>query len=258
MLIDFKSMLNKLITPRTGATVVKLTTVSNVGLYVSSRDVESKAIKLHDNSYVFHIQPGDVLLQGNYVRGSKIHTIEDLSELKPNYTIVQLDDGGNFYPLLDIPSNYRRRTVDDSLKNITKVLLSLKNGLDYDALKGIDCNPLCDIRPRVVNSPEAFKKAFVSQRGLGTIIDKETHKVAMSFNHHTGIVDIVVFTEQDQNIDLAPGISINVVNGYAKLMFDTEVFQFGPMVLEQITKPFKRDEEASANVTKDAESVKLD
>ena len=135
MLIDFKSMLNKLITPRTGATVVKLTTVSNVGLYVSSRDVESKAIKLHDNSYVFHIQPGDVILQGNYVRGSKIHTIEDLSELKPSYAIVQLDDGGNFYPLLDIPNNYRRRPIDDSLKNITKVLLSLKNGLDYDALK---------------------------------------------------------------------------------------------------------------------------
>lgn len=249
MLIDFKSMLNKLITPRTGATVVKLTTVSNVGLYVSSRDAESKAIKLHENSYVFHIQPGDVLLQGNYVRGSKIHTVEDLFELKPSYAIVQLDSGGSFYPLLDIPNNYRRRHIDDSLKNITKVLLSLINGLDYNALEGIDCNPLCDIRTRVVNSPEALKRA---------VIDEETHKVAMTSNHHTGVVDIVVFAEQDQNIDLAPGISINIVNGHAKLMFDTEVFQFGPMVLEQITKPFKRDEEASANVTKDAESVKLD
>ena len=258
MLIDFKSMLNKLVTPRTGATVVKLTTASNVGLYVSSRDAESKAIKLHDNSYVFHIQPGDVILQGNYVRGSKIHVIEDLSELKPNYDIVQLDGSGNFYPLLDIPSNYRRRPVDDSLKNITKVLLSLINRLDYNALEGIDCNPLCDVKIRVVNEPEAFKRAAISQRGLGAVIDEETHKVAMTSNHYTGIVDIVVFTEQVENIDLAPGISINVVNGHAKLMFDTEVFQFGRMVLEQITKPFKRDEEASANVTKDAESVKLD
>ena len=90
MLIDFKSMLNRLATPRTGTTVVKLTTASNVGLYVQSRNAESKAIKLHKDSYVFHIQPSDVILQGTYVRGSKIHVIENLAELKPNYQIVQL------------------------------------------------------------------------------------------------------------------------------------------------------------------------
>lgn len=258
MLIDFKSMLNRLATPRTGTTVVKLTTASNVGLYVQSRNAESKAIKLHKDSYVFHIQPSDVILQGTYVRGSKIHVIENLAELKPNYQIVQLDGGGVFYPLFDIPNNYRKRPIDDSLNNITKVVLSLMNKWDFNLLEGIDLSPLCDIKLRMVKTLDAFKASNIGNRGLTTVVDEESNKVMIALNHFTGIADIVIWSDQVDKIDLAPGMFISIVNEQAKLMFDTEVFQFGPMVLEQIITPFKRDEEASANVTKDAESVKLD
>ena len=258
MLIDFKSMLNRLATPRTGTTVVKLTTASNVGLYVQSRNAESKAIKLHKDSYVFHIQPSDVILQGTYVRGSKIHVIENLAELKPNYQIVQLDGGGVFYPLFDIPNNYRKRPIDDSLNNITKVVLSLMNKWDFNLLEGIDLSPLCDIKLRMVKTLDAFKASNIGNRGLTTVVDEESNKVMIALNHFTGIADIVIWSDQVDKIDLAPGMFINIVNKQAKLMFDTEVFQFGPMVLEQIITPFKRDEEDPANVTKDAESVKLD
>ena len=258
MLIDFKSMLNRLATPRTGTTVVKLTTASNVGLYVQSRNAESKAIKLHKDSYVFHIQPSDVILQGTYVRGSKIHVIENLAELKPNYQIVQLDGGGVFYPLFDIPSNYRKRPSDDSLNNITKVVLSLMNKWDFNLLEGIDLSPLCDIKLRMVKTLDAFKASNMGNRGLTTVVDEESNKVMIALNHFTGIADIVIWSDQVDKIDLAPGMFISIVNEQAKLMFDTEVFQFGPMVLEQIITPFKRDEEDPANVTKDAESVKLD
>ena len=258
MLIDFKSMLNRLATPRTGATVVKLTTASNVGLYVQSRNAESKAIKLHKDSYVFHIQPSDVILQGTYVRGSKIHVIENLAELKPNYQIVQLDGGGVFYPLFDIPNNYRKRPIDDSLNNITKVVLSLMNKWDFNLLEGIDLSPLRDIKLRMVKTLDAFKASNMGNRGLTTVVDEESNKVMIALNHFTGIADIVIWSDQVDKIDLAPGMFINIVNEQAKLMFDTEVFQFGPMVLEQIITPFKRDEEDPANVTKDAESVKLD
>ena len=258
MLIDFKSMLNRLATPRTGTTVVKLTTASNVGLYVQSRNTESKAIKLHKDSYVFHIQPSDVILQGTYVRGSKIHVIENLAELKPNYQIVQLDGGGVFYPLFDIPSNYRKRPIDDSLNNITKVVLSLMNKWDFNLLEGIDLSPLCDIKLRMVKTLDAFKASNIGNRGLTTVVDEESNKVMIALNHFTGITDIVIWSDQVDKIDLAPGMFISIVNEQAKLMFDTEVFQFGPMVLEQIITPFKRDEEDPANVTKDAESVKLD
>ena len=258
MLIDFKSMLNRLATPRTGTTVVKLTTASNVGLYVQSRNAESKAIKLHKDSYVFHIQPSDVILQGTYVRGSKIHVIENLAELKPNYQIVQLDGGGVFYPLFDIPNNYRKRPIDDSLNNITKVVLSLMNKWDFNLLEGIDLSPLRDIKLRMVKTLDAFKASNMGNRGLTTVVDEESNKVMIALNHFTGIADIVIWSDQVDKIDLAPGMFINIVNEQAKLMFDTEVFQFGPMVLEQIITPFKRDEEDPANVTKDAESVKLD
>ena len=258
MLIDFKSMLNRLATPRTGTTVVKLTTASNVGLYVRSRNAESKAIKLHKDSYVFHIQPNDVILQGTYVRGSKIHVIENLAELKPNYQIVQLDAGGVFYPLLDIPNNYRKRPIDDSLNNITKVVLSLMNKWDFNLLEGIDLSPLCDIKLRMVKTLDAFKASNMGNRGLTTVVDEESNKVMIALNHFTGIADIVIWSDQVDKIDLAPGMFISIVNEQAKLMFDTEVFLFGPMVLEQIITPFKRDEEDPANVTKDAESVKLD
>lgn len=258
MLIDFKSMLNRLATPRTGTTVVKLTTASNVGLYVQSRNAESKAIKLHKDSYVFHIQPSDVILQGTYVRGSKIHVIENLAELKPNYQIVQLDGGGVFYPLFDIPNNYRKRPIDDSLNNITKVVLSLMNKWDFNLLEGIDLSPLCDIKLRMVKTLDAFKASNMGNRGLTTVVDEESNKVMIALNHFTGIADIVIWSDQVDKIDLAPGMFINIVNEQAKLMFDTEVFLFGPMVLEQIITPFKRDEEDPANVTKDAESVKLD
>lgn len=258
MLIDFKSMLNRLATPRTGTTVVKLTTASNVGLYVQSRNAESKAIKLHKDSYVFHIQPSDVILQGTYVRGSKIHVIENLAELKPNYQIVQLDGGGVFYPLFDIPNNYRKRPIDDSLNNITKVVLSLMNKWDFNLLEGIDLSPLCDIKLRMVKTLDAFKASNMSNRGLTTVVDEESNKVMIALNHFTGIADIVIWSDQVDKIDLAPGMFISIVNEQAKLMFDTEVFLFGPMVLEQIITPFKRDEEDPANVTKDAESVKLD
>ena len=258
MLIDFKSMLNKLATPRTGTTVVKLTTASNVGLYVQSRNAESKAIKLHKDSYVFHIQPSDVILQGTYVRGSKIHVIENLAELKPNYQIVQLDGGGVFYPLFDIPNNYRKRPIDDSLNNITKVVLSLMNKWDFNLLEGIDLSPLCDIKLRMVKTLDAFKASNMGNRGLTTVVDEESNKVMIALNHFTGIADIVIWSDQVDKIDLAPGMFISIVNEQAKLMFDTEVFLFGPMVLEQIITPFKRDEEDLANVTKDAESVKLD
>ena len=258
MLIDFKSMLNRLATPRTGTTVVKLTTASNVGLYVQSRNAESKAIKLHKDSYVFHIQPSDVILQGTYVRGSKIHVIENLAELKPNYQIVQLDGGGVFYPLFDIPNNYRKRPIDDSLNNITKVVLSLMNKWDFNLLEGIDLSPLCDIKLRMVKTLDAFKASNIGNRGLTTVVDEESNKVMIALNHFTGIADIVIWSDQVDKIDLAPGMFINIVNEQAKLMFDTEVFLFGPMVLEQIITPFKRDEEDPANVTKDAESVKLD
>lgn len=258
MLIDFKSMLNRLATPRTGTTVVKLTTASNVGLYVQSRNAESKAIKLHKDSYVFHIQPSDVILQGTYVRGSKIHVIENLAELKPNYQIVQLDGGGVFYPLFDIPNNYRKRPIDDSLNNITKVVLSLMNKWDFNLLEGIDLSPLCDIKLRMVKTLDAFKASNMGNRGLTTVVDEESNKVMIALNHFTGIADIVIWSDQVDKIDLAPGMFISIVNEQAKLMFDTEVFLFGPMVLEQIITPFKRDEEDLANVTKDAESVKLD
>ena len=258
MLIDFKSMLDRLATPRTGTTVVKLTTASNVGLYVQSRNAESKAIKLHKDSYVFHIQPSDVILQGTYVRGSKIHVIENLAELKPNYQIVQLDDGGVFYPLFDIPNNYRKRPIDDSLNNITKVVLSLMNKWDFNLLEGIDLSPLCDIKLRMVKTLDAFKASNMGNRGLTTVVDEESNKVMIALNHFTGIADIVIWSDQVDKIDLAPGMFISIVNEQAKLMFDTEVFLFGPMVLEQIITPFKRDEEDPANVTKDAESVKLD
>lgn len=258
MLIDFKSMLNRLATPRTGTTVVKLTTASNVGLYVQSRNAESKAIKLHKDSYVFHIQPSDVILQGTYVRGSKIHVIENLAELKPNYQIVQLDGGGVFYPLFDIPNNYRKRPIDDSLNNITKVVLSLMNEWDFNLLEGIDLSPLCDIKLRMVKTLDAFKASNIGNRGLTTVVDEESNKVMIALNHSTGIADIVIWSDQVDKIDLAPGMFISIVNEQAKLMFDTEVFLFGPMVLEQIITPFKRDEEDPANVTKDAESVKLD
>ena len=258
MLIDFKSMLNRLATPRTGTTVVKLTTASNVGLYVQSRNAESKAIKLHKDSYVFHIQPSDVILQGTYVRGSKIHVIENLAELKPNYQIVQLDGGGVFYPLFDIPNNYRKRSIDDSLNNITKVVLSLMNKWDFNLLEGIDLSPLCDIKLRMVKTLDAFKASNMGNRGLTTVVDEESNKVMIALNHFTGIADIVIWSDQVDKIDLAPGMFISIVNEQAKLMFDTEVFLFGPMVLEQIITPFKRDEEDPANVTKDAESVKLD
>lgn len=262
MLIDFKSMLNKLATPRTGTTVVKLTTASNVGLYVQSRNAESKVIKLHEDNYVFHIQPGDVILQGSYIRGSKIHVIENLTDLKPNYQIVQLDGSGVFYPLLDIPSNYRKRPIDDSLNVISKVFLSLINGWDFSSVEGFDCNPLCDVRIRLAKNVEAYAN-FKAQRGYKEIIDQPDYKLLMTLNHHTGIADIVVWqiecpSHKDTKIDLAPGIFINIVNDQAKLTFDTDVVLFGPMVLEQITTPFKRDEEDPANVTKDAESVKLD
>ena len=258
MLIDFKSMLNRLATPRTGTTVVKLTTASNVGLYVQSRNAESKAIKLHKDSYVFHIQPSDVILQGTYVRGSKIHVIENLAELKPNYQIVQLDGGGVFYPLFDIPNNYRKRPTDDSLNNITKVVLSLMNKWDFNLLEGIDLSPLCDIKLRMVKTLDAFKASNMGNRGLTTVVDEESNKVMIALNHFTGIADIVIWSDQVDKIDLTPGMFISIVNEQAKLMFDTEVFLFGPMVLEQIITPFKRDEEDPANVTKDAESVKLD
>ncbi len=258
MLIDFKSMLNRLATPRTGTTVVKLTTASNVGLYVQSRNAESKAIKLHKDSYVFHIQPSDVILQGTYVRGSKIHVIENLAELKPNYQIVQLDGGGVFYPLFDIPNNYRKCPIDDSLNNITKVVLSLMNKWDFNLLEGIDLSPLCDIKLRMVKTLDAFKASNIGNRGLTTVVDEESNKVMIALNHFTGIADIVIWSDQVDKIDLAPGMFISIVNEQAKLMFDTEVFQFGPMVFEQIITPFKRDEEDPANVTKDAESVKLD
>lgn len=258
MLIDFKSMLNRLATPRTGTTVVKLTTASNVGLYVQSRNAESKAIKLHKDSYVFHIQPSDVILQGTYVRGSKIHVIENLAELKPNYQIVQLDGGGVFYPLFDIPNNYRKRPIDDSLNNITKVVLSLMNKWDFNLLEGIDLSPLCDIKLRMVKTLDAFKASNMGNRGLTTVVDEESNKVMIALNHFTGIADIVIWSDQVDKIDLVPGMFISIVNEQAKLMFDTEVFLFGPMVLEQIITPFKRDEEDPANVTKDAESVKLD
>ena len=258
MLIDFKSMLNRLATPRTGTTVVKLTTASNVGLYVQSRNAESKAIKLHKDSYVFHIQPSDVILQGTYVRGSKIHVIENLAELKPNYQIVQLDGGGVFYPLFDIPNNYRKRPIDDSLNNITKVVLSLMNKWDFNLLEGIDLSPLCDIKLRMVKTLDAFKASNMGNRGLTTVVDEESNKVMIALNHFTGIADIVIWSDQVDKIDLTPGMFISIVNEQAKLMFDTEVFLFGPMVLEQIITPFKRDEEDPANVTKDAESVKLD
>ena len=258
MLIDFKSMLNRLATPRTGTTVVKLTTASNVGLYVQSRNAESKAIKLHKDSYVFHIQPSDVILQGTYVRGSKIHVIENLAELKPNYQIVQLDGGGVFYPLFDIPNNYRKRPIDDSLNNITKVVLSLMNKWDFNLLEGIDLSPLCDIKLRMVKTLDAFKASNIGNRGLTTVVDEESNKVMIALNHFTGIADIVIWSDQVDKIDLTPGMFISIVNEQAKLMFDTEVFLFGPMVLEQIITPFKRDEEDPANVTKDAESVKLD
>ena len=258
MLIDFKSMLNRLATPRTGTTVVKLTTASNVGLYAQSRDTESKAIKLHKDSYVFHIQPSDVILQGTYVRGSKIPVIENLAELNPNYQIAKLDGGGVFYPLFDIPGNYRKRPSDDSLNNITKVVLSLMNKWDFNLLEGIDLSPLCDIKLRMVKTLDAFKASNMGNRGLTTVVDEESNKVMIALNHFTGIADIVIWSDQVDKIDLAPGMFISIVNEQAKLMFDTEVFQFGPMVLEQIITPFKRDEEDPANVTKDAESVKLD
>ena len=261
MLIDFKSMLNKLATPRTGTTVVKLTTASNVGLYVQARNTESKVIKLHEDNYVFHIQPSDVLLQGTYVRGSKIHVIENLTELKPNYQLVQLD-GGVFYPLFDIPNNYRKRPVDDSLNNISKVFLSLINGWDFSSAEGFDCNPLCDVKIRVAKDAEAYAN-FKAQRSYKEIIDQADAKVLVSLNHHTGIADIIIWqvecsSRTETRIDLAPGMFINIVNAQAKLMFDTDVFLFGPMVFELITTPFKRDEEELANVTKDAASVKLD
>ena len=259
MLIDFKSMLNKLTTPRTGATVVKLTTASNVGLYVQSRETESKVIKLQDDYYVFHIQPSDVILQGNYVRGSKIHVIENLSELKPKFDIVQLDPNGVFYPLLDIPSNYRKRPIDDSLKRITEVFLTYINGWDYVGIGGIDVSPICDCKIRIVKTPEAFE-TLKEQRKYKSIASLGEVEVMLTLNHHTGIVDIIIrqLSDTQTKIELAPGMFIDLTNEHAKLMFDTEVFPFGPSVLEQITKPFKRDEEEPVNVTKDAESVKLD
>lgn len=262
MLIDFKSMLNKLATPRTGTTVVKLTTASNVGLYVQSRDTESKAIKLHEDSYVFHIQPSDVILQGTYVRGSKIHVIENLTELKPKYDIVQLDSVGAFYPLIDIPNNYRKRPIDNSLNNITKVFLTLINGWDFDNADGFDIHPICDVRIRVVKDAEAYDN-IKTQRNSKEILVRPDVKLLMSINQRTGIVDIVICQLDDPSIaetkiELSSGMFISISDGQAKLVFDTDVFLFGPMVLEQITKPFKRDEEEPVNVTKDAESVKLD
>lgn len=262
MLIDFKSMLNKLATPRTGATVVKLTTASNVGLYVQSRNAESKAIKLHKDSYVFHIHPGDVIVQGTYVRGSKIHVIENLTELKPNYDIVQLDGGGVFYPLRDIPSNYRKRPIDDSLKLITQRLLSHINGWDFSKMEGLDCEPICDIKIRMVKTADVYESNKTT-RGYKELLNQDAVKVMMTLNHVTGMAEVVIWEAEkspdtETKVDLGPGMFININGDRSKLMFDTDVFLFGPLVIEQIEKPFKREEEESANVTKDAESVKLD
>lgn len=260
MLIDLKSMLNKLTTPRSGFTMVKLTTASNVGLYVRDLATESKVIKISKDSYVFHVQPNDIILQGQYARGRKIHVVEDLDELNDGYKLTQLDAVGYFNPIVDAPSGYRRKHTDESLGNITRALLGLINDTDFSNLKGITFHPLTDVKFTVVKTIEDFK-AIAAKRSVMTelkaVPDITSAGVMLHVNHNTGCAEFVIYSVEPINtILLCRGLSVSI-DKRVQFLIDTELFPLGTAVLDQATKPYKREEE-SINVTKDAESVKLD
>lgn len=251
MLIDFKAMLNKLTTPRPGFTVVKLTTASNVGLYVRDLGSESKLIKTAKDNYVFHLQPGDVILQGSYTRSQKIKVVNDLKELNGNYTMMQLESTSNFYPMIDIPHNYRRKHIDDSLNEITKVLLSLINEKPVETIQGIDFHPLCDIKFTVVPDLAVYEE-IKAKRSSFVEVARIPHqlKVLLSLNHNGGTAEFIIWNYSGgdailaTNVELSKGVRLAVEGKYASLVIDTELFQLGNDVLDQIIKPYKREEEA--------------
>lgn len=257
MLIDFKTMLNKLTTPRSGFSVVKLTTASNVGLYARHQESESAVIQIGKDCYVFHLEPNDVVLQGNYTRGRKIHIVQDLEELNNSYKLVQLDSSGSFYPLVDVPAGFKRRNIDDSLKNITLALMTFIYGVDMLSIDGVVCHPLCDIKVQRVTSVEEFD-SIKEKRKAFKVCTKSEDQIMVYLNHNTGCAEIILYSEKDQyTIGVAPGMAIKVNKANATVEFDTDLFPLGKAVMDKITQPYKREEE-SANVTKDAESVKLD
>lgn len=263
MNIDFKEMLNKLSAPHTGFTVVKLSTASNVSLYTCDSQSDSKAIKISEDCYVFQLKPGDIILQGGYLRGRKIFTIKDLEELSDDCYLVTLTAGGAFTRIYEIPPNYHKKATDNSLCEIAKTLFSITSGASLDKLTNFNKWFVTDVRITVYEKPEEFIyrrercKLFTE---FPLDVNQEHLKCAFFLNQNMSAEFIILNTfmldNDTKRIYLSDGMFIEIKGYKAKLMFN-EQFPFGESVLNQLTKPYKR-EEALANVTKDAESVKLD
>ena len=238
MKVSHKTLLSKLQTPLSGMSVIKIVGSEPVALWVNDpSQSKSKIIRLADSLHVIHLAPGDVAVQGKYLRSRKLYNVFSFDELTP-CKIVRLEKSNNFTTLYEVPEGLSRVNIDVSFTGLANHLLAAPNDLDH--LRGIHCHSELIINGSYMHLEDRPKTKDIIGKALRTVGIVSTIKgideVYFQYNQFLGKFDFVVLGSSDEllnsEVKITKGVSVNCKNNGRTLevMLDLEVLGFSKYI----------------------------
>ena len=198
-MIDFKQLVHKLTTPRSGFVVVKLTTTQRISLFVKTRESQSQLIELGKDQYVAHLEAGDILVQGHYKRNVGIYSVNDLDGLNGDVKIMMLgnkDDDNKFIPLTYVPQGWVSRRIDRSLTNIVRAVMMWHNP---ELKQGASIWNMITVHPVSAAMITYGDRDALRRHTKPHILAEDGYAFSLGLNHSTGALDVVINSElQDE------------------------------------------------------------